>query len=547
MHMNDKMKQFLPSVDLEKMKAILDIEERFVTGKINLEQGREEVARRVGSLRPYHLAFIEQTMTEHTDDECIRENMAQKIKLFEGFMDYSRPQLPADHPITHYYEENDELKRLLLQVEDLVQYPVIKNQWIDLSERINEYPVHYKRKQNQLYPVLEQKGFDRPTTTMWTFDDMVRDLMRETRRLLDAGDDDAFVAECQKLVYYGRDLMDKEETILYPTSCAMISEEEFAQMKAGDHEIGYAYLNIAVDHRKAAAETAAPAAPAEGFAADLAQLLSKYGYSTGANEKLDVTTGKLTLEQINLIYRHMPVDLSFVDENELVCFYTDTDHRVFPRSRNVIGREVMNCHPRKSAHVVKEVIDKLRSGEQDKAEFWIEKPDLFIYILYVAVRDENGRFRGVLEMMQDCTHIRSLKGSRTLLKWADEAGVPAESPTAPAAAPSAPASTAAPSGVQPIAPPAAETPAAAATSSAHITPDAIGPTTRLAELLQQYPDLKQRLTEISPLFAMLRTPFGKIMAAKADVQKMSDRSGVPLDKLIAGLQRITRELLAQGK
>lgn len=546
MHMNDKMKQFLPSVDLEKMKAILDIEERFVTGKITLEQGREEVARRVGSLRPYHLAFIEQTMTEHTDDECIRENMAQKIKLFEGFMDYSRPQLPADHPITHYYEENDELKRLLLQVEDLVQYPVIKNQWIDLIERINEYPVHYKRKQNQLYPVLEQKGFDRPTTTMWTFDDMVRDMMRETRRLLDAGDDDAFVAECQKLVYYGRDLMDKEETILYPTSCAMISEDEFAQMKAGDHEIGYAYLNIAVDHRKAAAETATPAAPAEGFAADLAQLLSKYGYSTGANEPLDVTTGKLTLEQINLIYRHMPVDLSFVDENELVCFYTDTDHRVFPRSRNVIGREVMNCHPRKSAHVVKEVIDKLRSGEQDKAEFWIEKPDLFIYILYVAVRDESGRFRGVLEMMQDCTHIRSLKGSRTLLKWADEAGVPAESPTVPAAAPSAPVSTAAPSGVQPLVTPAAETPSAAATSSVHITPDAIGPTTRLAELLQQYPDLKQRLTEISPLFAMLRTPFGKIMAAKADVQKMSDRSGVKLERLVSELKRIVGELAAKA-
>lgn len=546
MHMNDKMKQFLPSVDLEKMKAILDIEERFVTGKITLEQGREEVARRVGSLRPYHLAFIEQTMTEHTDDECIRENMAQKIKLFEGFMDYSRPQLPADHPITHYYEENDELKRLLLQVEDLVQYPVIKNQWIDLIERINEYPVHYKRKQNQLYPVLEQKGFDRPTTTMWTFDDMVRDMMRETRRLLDAGDDDAFVAECQKLVYYGRDLMDKEETILYPTSCAMISEDEFAQMKAGDHEIGYAYLNIEVDHRKAAAETAAPTAPAEGFAADLAQLLSKYGYSTGTNEPLDVTTGKLTLEQINLIYRHMPVDLSFVDENELVCFYTDTDHRVFPRSRNVIGREVMNCHPRKSAHVVKEVIDKLRSGEQDKAEFWIEKPDLFIYILYVAVRDENGRFRGVLEMMQDCTHIRSLKGSRTLLKWADEAGVPAESPTAPAAAPSAPAPTAAPSGVQQLVTPVGETPAAAATSSTHITPDAIGPTTRLAELLQQYPDLKQRLTEISPLFAMLRTPFGKIMAAKADVQKMSDRSGVKLERLVSELKRIVGELAAKA-
>ena len=524
--MNDKMKQFLPPVDLEKMKAILDIEERFVTGKITLEEGREEVARRVGSLRPYHLAFIEQTMTEHTDDECIRENMAQKIKLFEGFMDYA---------------ENDELKRLLLQVEDLVQYPVIKNQWIDLIDRINEYPLHYKRKQNQLYPVLEQKGFDRPTTTMWTFDDMVRDHMRECRRLLDAGDDDAFVAECEKLIYYGRDLMDKEETILYPTSCAMISEEEFAQMKAGDHEIGYAYLNIEVDHRKAAAETATPAAPAEGFAADLSQLLSKYGYSTGANEQLDVTTGKLTLEQINLIYRHMPVDLSFVDENELVCFYTDTDHRVFPRSRNVIGREVMNCHPRKSAHVVKEVIDKLRSGEQDKAEFWIEKPDLFIYILYVAVRDEQGRFRGVLEMMQDCTHIRSLQGSRTLLKWADEAGVPAEAPSTASAA-AAPTQEAAHSVAAPTdeSHPADEAPAEA------LTPDNIGPFTRLADLLAQYPDLKQRLTEISPLFAMLRTPFGKIMAAKADVQKMSDRSGVKLERLLSELKRIVGELTGKA-
>ena len=539
--MNDKMKQFLPPVDLEKMKAILDIEERFVTGKITLEEGREEVARRVGSLRPYHLAFIEQTMTEHTDDECIRENMAQKIKLFEGFMDYSRPELPEDHPIAHYYAENDELKRLLLQVEDLVQYPVIKNQWIDLIERINEYPLHYKRKQNQLYPVLEQKGFDRPTTTMWTFDDMVRDHMRECRRLLDAGDDDAFVAECEKLIYYGRDLMDKEETILYPTSCAMISEEEFAQMKAGDHEIGYAYLSIEVDHRKAAAETTAAAAPTEGFATDLAQLLSKYGYSTGANEKLDVTTGKLTLEQINLIYRHMPVDLSFVDENELVCFYSDTDHRVFPRSRNVIGREVMNCHPRKSAHVVKEVIDKLRSGEQDKAEFWIEKPDLFIYILYVAVRDEQGRFRGVLEMMQDCTHIRSLKGSRTLLKWADDGANRllgsrsggrlcrrSLSRHAGLVCPHVQLQTE-------VEPPAAG-----------ISPESITAQTRLADLLEQYPDLKQRLTEISPLFAMLRTPFGKIMAAKADVQKMSDRSGVKLERLLSELKRIVGELAGKS-
>lgn len=571
--MNHKMQAHLPQIDLDKMQAVLDIETRYVTGKITLEEGRKEVAERVGKIRPFHLAFIEQTLIEHTDEECIRENMAQKIQLFEGYMDYSRPNVPEDHPLSRYYQENEEMKRLLLAVEDLVQYPVIKNQWLELFDQLRKYPIHYSRKQNQLYPLLEQKGFDRPTTTMWTFDDMVRDNIRDAYNLLEAGNEEEFIKSCKKLIFYGRDLMEKEETILYPTSYAMITAEEFEDMKEGDLEIGYAFFTPAEKRVKGTTvagkptDTPASSTPeAAGFAADLQQLLSKYGYSAGGSEKLDVTTGKLTLEQINLIYQHLPFDISFVDENELVCFYSDTDHRIFPRSKNVIGRQVMNCHPRKSAHVVREVIDKLRSGEQDKAEFWINKPGFFIYIIYVAVRDAEGNFRGVIEVMQDCTHIRSLEGSQTLLKWATDEGIPTEAPTDNAAAPTAQ-------------PPTDATPTAEAdgssvnesstTSTNASTPDAddatdsasnneglqydsegqvvITPTTRLMDLLNRFPDLRNRLTEISSLFAMLRTPFGKIMVKKADVQKMSDRSGVPLDKLIAGLQRITRELLAQGK
>ena len=567
--MNHKMQAHLPQIDLDKMQAVLDIETRYVTGKITLEEGRKEVAERVGKIRPFHLAFIEQTLIEHTDEECIRENMAQKIQLFEGYMDYSRPDVPEDHPLSRYYQENEEMKRLLLAVEDLVQYPVIKNQWLELFDQLRKYPIHYSRKQNQLYPLLEQKGFDRPTTTMWTFDDMVRDNIRDAYNLLEAGNEEEFIKSCKKLVFYGRDLMEKEETILYPTSYAMITAEEFEDMKEGDLEIGYAFFTPAEKRVKGttvagkSTDTSASSTPeAAGFATDLQQLLSKYGYSAGGSEKLDVTTGKLTLEQINLIYQHLPFDISFVDENELVCFYSDTDHRIFPRSKNVIGRQVMNCHPRKSAHVVREVIDKLRSGEQDKAEFWINKPGFFIYIIYVAVRDAEGNFRGVIEVMQDCTHIRSLEGSQTLLKWASDEGIPTEAPTDNAAAPTAQPTT--------DATPAAEADGSSvnesSTTSTNDADDAaesasnneglqydsegqvvITPTTHLMDLLTRFPDLRNRLTEISSLFAMLRTPFGKIMAKKADVQKMSDRSGVPLDKLIAGLQRITRELLAQGK
>ena len=322
--------------------------------------------------------------------------------------------------------------------------------------------------------------------------------------------------------------MHKEEAILYPTSMAMISLKEFDEMKEGDQEIGFAFFDVAREETAHTAEKAPEEAPA-GFAADLQALLGKYGYTAGGSDKLDVTTGRLTLEQINLIYKHLPIDISFVDENELVCFYSDTDHRIFPRSKNVIGREVMNCHPKKSAHVVREVIDKLRSGEQDRAEFWINKPGLFIYIVYVAVRDKDGKFRGVLEMMQDCTHIRALEGSQTLLTWAGE-NVSDKASAAPEAKESGPGSS------TPTAPEAeAESPS---DSSPAPSVTAITPETRLKDLLKQYPDLKKRLPEIAPEFKMLSSPLGKIIAAKADVRMMSERSGVELNSLIGQLKRL---------
>ena len=105
----------------------------------------------------------------------------------------------------------------------------------------------------------------------------------------------------------------------------------------------------------------------------------------------------------------MPVNLSFIDESEIVKFYTDTKHRVFPRSAGVIGCDVKNCHSRESVASVLEIIDAFRNGERDETNFWLELHGKFIYIYYVAVHDENGVFKGVLEMMQDITRIRSLE------------------------------------------------------------------------------------------------------------------------------------------
>ena len=556
---------------MEKLRIVLDVKERYLSGALPLDEARAILRERVKTLRPYEIALAEQELKTFEDDECRKEDIQQMMVLFQDVLDRSRPDLPEDHPIMCYIRENDAMRGLLKQVEELAQYPVIKNQWLELYDELHKHRLHLSRKQNQLYSILERKGFDRPTTTMWLLDDFIRDEVRDARRLLEEDREEEFIAMQPVIVADILDLIEKEETVLYPTSLAMIRPDEFEEMKAGDREIGFAWIKVGAGNRTEESKKPLPATEAAGFASDLAALLGKYGFSGGSTpgQLLEVATGQMTLEQINLVYKHMPVDFSYVDENEIVRFYTDTDHRVFPRSKNVIGRDVKNCHPRTSVHLVEEIIDKFRRGEQDEVDFWINKPGLFIYIYYVAVRDEEGRFRGILEMMQDCTRIRSLEGSRTLLSWDKSNKAASKHGDAPYSAPATTPTPEAPSttdkqaedGSEYVscscmkgashAPKAPEAPQAeASTSTPAVEASApekaklgteITGATRLKDLLEQHSWLKAKLPEINPAFKMLSTPLARIMIPKATVAMMSERSGMPLSELIAQLQRVISE------
>ena len=551
------MRNNLPEIDMEKLQIVLDTKERYLDGKLTLDEARAILRERVKTLRPYEIALAEQELKTFDEDECRKEDIQQMMELFQDVLDRSRPDLPEDHPIMCYLRENDEMRRLLKQVEELAQYPVIKNQWLELYDELHKFRLHLSRKQNQLYSILERKGFDRPTTTMWLLDDFIRDEIRDARRLLEENKDDEFIAMQPTVVADVLDLMQKEETVLYPTSLAMIRPAEFEEMKSGDREIGFAWIQVGKEVPKAdTTKEAVPATAAAGFANELASLLGKYGFGGGSTPGalLEVATGQMTLEQINLVYKHMPVDFSYVDENEIVRFYTDTDHRVFPRSKNVIGRDVKNCHPRTSVHLVEEIIEKFRRGEQNEVDFWINKPGLFIYIYYVAVRDEEGRFRGVLEMMQDCTRIRSLEGSRTLLSWdksnkaASKHGndKPTEAtPTAPAPAVEEESeyvscscmkgSSHAPAAPEVV--PDTEEKVESCGCSGHSADAEITASTRLKDLLEHHPWLKGALAEINPAFKMLSSPLARIMIPKATVGMMSERSGMDLQSLIDAIKK----------
>ena len=520
-------------INNERYRIIVSIKEDYLDGKLSLEEGNRILKEKLGTCTPDEFAYAEQSLKGVYKDEEILDKMDDLLNLFDGVLVRAENEYPENHPLWAYLEEINAVEKVALEADELLkQDKFIKNPWLGVFDSLAQWRIHLSRKQNQLYPMLEDHGFDRPTRIMWTFDDGVRDAISASYALLREDKYEEFLASVPETLAKLRDLNSKELEVLLPTSFKLLSDEEFVRMSKNDHEIGYAIINppglyVVAGINDSAAQLNGNTASQNGavsneFLNDLAGLLSKYvgpvgGGQVGKDTVLDVATGKLTLEQINLLFRHLPVDLSYVDENELVKFYSDTPHRIFPRSANVIGREVKNCHPAKSVHVVEEIVEKFRSGEQSQAEFWINKPGLFIYVIYTAVRDENGKFRGVLEMMQDCTHIRELEGSRTLLTWdkTDFVG-----------------NTDNNSNDKSLAQEAAEE-----VDEEPLTTDADGrfhidAKTTLSNLIKQSPEVVDYLISLNPKFEKLKTPMVKVMAKVATIKMIAERGDFNVDELV---------------
>lgn len=524
-----------------RLEKMIEIKDGYLSRQLSLKEARALLKDHIGTCTPDEFAYGEQQLKGSYTDEEITHRMDELLELFDDILIRAENTYPENHPLWVYMEEIKAGLAVIDEVDALLKAPhFIKNPWLGIYDKLAQWSRHLSRKQNQLYPALEKYGFDRPTQIMWTFDDKVRGLISESRRLLEAGKQAEFLALQPIMADAFRDLADKEQEVLLPTAYKLVSDNEFSHMSRGDHEIGFALITPTPFYGNATTNTNginstktdlnSPVSE-QNFMSELVALLGKYNVATApsAETELDVATGKLSLERINLLFKHMPVDLSYVDENELVKFYSDTKHRIFPRSANVIGREVRNCHPAKSVHLVEEIIEKFRSGEQDKAEFWINKPEAFIYILYTAVRDEQGNFKGVLEMMQDCTRIRSLEGSRTLLTWDDEVHGNASTSAADA--------TGETEAVATVQETATEKKATTAANNDTITVKGITITgdTKLFDLFDQVPGLRQHMPKINSNFAMLNTAFGKIMAKKATIAKASDRFGMNQADLIKAI------------
>jgi len=308
--------------------------------------------------------------------------------------------LPEGHPVKVYLEENALIRTLLKQIieidisNDFETFFNVFNQLATVEKR-------FARKENQLFPYLEKHGWTGPSQGMWAFHDKIREHFKAIRECI--ANKDYFHIEA--IIYDITDdlqgLMHIEVIRLFPNALELLSEDEWKEMRSGDEEIGWML-----------SEDPAPYPAIEPGETRREQRLP---FST--KDRIRLNEGFMTGEQLNLMLQFMPVDLTYVDENDRVIFYNRGENRVFPRSAGVIGREVKFCHPPKSVDTVLQILAAFKDGSQDSAEFWINYKDRKIHIRYFAIRDYENNYKGVIEMSQDITDILNIEGQKRLLDW----------------------------------------------------------------------------------------------------------------------------------
>ena len=322
------------------------------------------------------------------------------------------------HPVDTFRRENEalrnvivEMKKVLAELQGATEASDAAAIALCLRQSFNELmdvDKHYQRKEHALFSYLERHGITGPSKVMWAKDDDVRNLLKLLgqclqldssavdqwkAKLLEAAT--AALSAVQEMIY-------KEENILLPMSLETLSEDEWAEIWSASPKYGWCIVE-----------------PQLGYTPAVSVTLDSINVPpSGA---LMLPTGNVSLEQLVAIFSTLPVDLTYVDADDRVAFFTEGPDRIFARSKTIIGRKVQNCHPPRSVETVEQILNDFRAGTQSIAEFWINFHDKFVHVRYFAVRNSDGTYLGTLELTQDLTPLRALQGERRLLEYESSA------------------------------------------------------------------------------------------------------------------------------
>jgi len=402
----------MPDVSINRKKKIKELIKLLHAGK-KPDQIKEEFKDVLRTISPTEIARIEEELiAEGMPREQIRRLCDIHLAVFKESLEKPKTELSPSHPIHTFMEEHkiilqflEQLKTLLQKVKTAKNFNEIKPEAVSLkkiAENLMEIEKHNVREENVLFPHLEKHGISEPPAIMWAEHNELRDRKKRLIELTKTYDKLGFNQFQKQLIETVDSIVDtltshiyKENNILYPAALTTTTDQEWKDIRRQCDELGYCCFTPEHARTPLKEEAKAPEITPEGL--------------------LTFETGNLSKPQIEAVLNTLPVDITFVDANDTIRYFSKPKERLFPRTKAIIGRKVQQCHPPKSIHIVNRVIDDLTKGRRQSADFWLDTQGKKIYIRYFPVRNEKGEYLGVLEVSQDITEIQKIKGERRLL------------------------------------------------------------------------------------------------------------------------------------
>ena len=381
----------------------------------SVDEVKERFAKLIEGVSTAEISEMEQALiAEGMPVEEIQRLCDVHAAVFKGSIeDIHKPdtltEIPG-HPLHTFKQENRALEKLI----DEKILPLVDSFTRDDSEdnvrslaaafaELGEIDKHYARKENLLFPYLEKYGITAPPKVMWGVDDEIRAGIKEVRRMLAAysGNKDQLAAKARAAVDRVKEMIYKEENILFPLVADTLAEDEWIRIEEESEEVGYTLYQPKVKWQPARVDVEAK---------ELAQ-----GEKPVDEGYIKFATGILKPEEIYAIFNTLPIDITFVDKDGAVKFFSQGKERIFARPKTIIGRQVANCHPPASVHIVEKIVEDLQAGRKDHEDFWLRMGDKYVFIRYFAVRNEDNEFLGVVEVTQDIAPLQAISGEKRLL------------------------------------------------------------------------------------------------------------------------------------
>ncbi len=390
----------------KRLEAIYNFASRLVDGE-NGKMLIEHHKQVIDTISPMEaMQVLDNLLVNGFPNEVVKTNVGKIINVFYKSLSTYQWNKPSEgHFLNYLMLENREVEIIMTDLKSVIKtffnsekpnIETFSTQLRVMISKLKAYELHYIKKENILFPYIE-KAFPeyRCLQVMWSFHDDFRKSIKTLDSILlsEQPDKEQLNKELGKLFFVVMPIIFREEQIVFPVALSAIPEKSWAEMLQQSFEVGWCYIQDPIIRRDPS--------------------ISSFNISGNVN----LGTGALSPEQLILLLNHLPVDITFVDENDEVRYFSGAKHRIFPRSQAIIGRKVQNCHPPESVHVVNEIIEAFRSGQKEHADFWIQMKGMFIHIRYFALRNEKGNYKGIIEVSQDATEIRTLQGDRRLLDW----------------------------------------------------------------------------------------------------------------------------------